>query len=183
MERHSQNALAVAQWLEARDEVRVGDVPRARVEPVARAGAEVPARTARARSSRSASRAGSRRARSSSTRSSCTATSPTSATCAAWRSTRRPPRTAARRRRAGRPPGVTPDLVRLSVGIETLDDILADLEAGFRAAKVAERDERWTSAPSPVTGAWRPGDDPGRRQFATFADGLQAGGRRRARAR
>jgi len=31
--------------------------------------------------------------------------------------------------------GVTPDLVRLCVGIETLDDILADLEAGFRAAK------------------------------------------------
>jgi O-acetylhomoserine (thiol)-lyase len=33
--------------------------------------------------------------------------------------------------------GVTPDLVRLSVGIETVDDILADLEAGFRAAKGA----------------------------------------------
>jgi O-acetylhomoserine (thiol)-lyase len=33
--------------------------------------------------------------------------------------------------------GVTPDLVRLCVGIETLDDILADLEAGFRAAKGA----------------------------------------------
>jgi O-acetylhomoserine (thiol)-lyase len=33
--------------------------------------------------------------------------------------------------------GVSPDLVRLSVGIETLDDILADLEAGFRAAKSA----------------------------------------------
>ncbi len=33
--------------------------------------------------------------------------------------------------------GVTPDLVRLSVGIETLDDILADLDAGFRAAKTA----------------------------------------------
>ena len=33
--------------------------------------------------------------------------------------------------------GVTPDLVRLSVGIETLDDILADLDAGFRAAKSA----------------------------------------------
>ena len=32
--------------------------------------------------------------------------------------------------------GVTPDLVRLCVGLETLDDILADLEAGFRAAKV-----------------------------------------------
>ena len=31
--------------------------------------------------------------------------------------------------------GVSPDLIRLSVGIETLDDILADLEQGFRAAK------------------------------------------------
>ena len=30
--------------------------------------------------------------------------------------------------------GVSADLVRLSVGIETLDDILADLEQGFRAA-------------------------------------------------
>ena len=33
--------------------------------------------------------------------------------------------------------GVTPDLVRLCVGIETLDDILADLDAGFRAAKTS----------------------------------------------
>jgi len=33
--------------------------------------------------------------------------------------------------------GVTPDLVRLCIGIETLDDILADLDAGFRAAKGA----------------------------------------------
>jgi O-acetylhomoserine (thiol)-lyase len=33
--------------------------------------------------------------------------------------------------------GVTPGLVRLAVGIEHIDDILADLEAGFRAAKVA----------------------------------------------
>ena len=34
------------------------------------------------------------------------------------------------------------------------------------------------SEPFPVTGAWRPGDDPGRRQFAHFADGLklEAGG-------
>ncbi len=31
--------------------------------------------------------------------------------------------------------GVSADLVRLSVGLETLDDLLADLEAGFRAAK------------------------------------------------
>jgi len=31
--------------------------------------------------------------------------------------------------------GVSEDLVRLSVGVETIDDILADLDAGFRAAK------------------------------------------------
>ncbi|MGB5759179.1 MAG: bifunctional o-acetylhomoserine/o-acetylserine sulfhydrylase [Acidimicrobiales bacterium] len=33
--------------------------------------------------------------------------------------------------------GVEPGLVRLSVGLESLDDILADLETGFRAAKGA----------------------------------------------
>jgi O-acetylhomoserine (thiol)-lyase len=33
--------------------------------------------------------------------------------------------------------GVTPGLVRLAVGIEHIDDILADLEAGFIAAKAA----------------------------------------------
>ena len=33
--------------------------------------------------------------------------------------------------------GVTPGLVRLAVGLEGIDDILADLEAGFRAAKTA----------------------------------------------
>ncbi|MDI1290314.1 MAG: PLP-dependent transferase, partial [bacterium] len=31
--------------------------------------------------------------------------------------------------------GVTPGLVRLAVGIENIDDILADLDSGFRAAK------------------------------------------------
>ncbi len=33
--------------------------------------------------------------------------------------------------------GVTPGLVRLAVGIENIEDILADLDAGFRAAKQA----------------------------------------------
>ena len=31
--------------------------------------------------------------------------------------------------------GVSDDLVRLSVGIESIEDLLADLDAGFRAAK------------------------------------------------
>jgi O-acetylhomoserine (thiol)-lyase len=33
--------------------------------------------------------------------------------------------------------GVTPGLVRLAVGIEHIDDILADLEQGFIAAKAS----------------------------------------------
>ena len=33
--------------------------------------------------------------------------------------------------------GVSPELIRLSVGIESIDDITADLDAGFRAAKGA----------------------------------------------
>ena len=33
--------------------------------------------------------------------------------------------------------GVTPGLVRLAVGLEHIDDILADLETGLRAAKAA----------------------------------------------
>ena len=33
--------------------------------------------------------------------------------------------------------GVTDDLVRLCVGLETVEDLLADLDAGFRAAKGA----------------------------------------------
>ncbi len=33
--------------------------------------------------------------------------------------------------------GVTPGLVRLAVGLEGIEDILADLDAGFRAAKGA----------------------------------------------
>jgi O-acetylhomoserine (thiol)-lyase len=33
--------------------------------------------------------------------------------------------------------GVTPGLIRLAVGLEHIDDILADLESGFRAAKTA----------------------------------------------
>jgi O-acetylhomoserine (thiol)-lyase len=37
--------------------------------------------------------------------------------------------------REQRAAGVTPGLVRLSVGLENITDILADLDAGFRAAK------------------------------------------------
>jgi len=42
--------------------------------------------------------------------------------------------------------GVTPGLVRLSVGIEHVDDILADLEAGFTAAKAVLGSDAATAA-------------------------------------
>jgi O-acetylhomoserine (thiol)-lyase len=32
--------------------------------------------------------------------------------------------------------GISPGMVRLSIGIEDISDIIADLEGGFRAAKV-----------------------------------------------
>ena len=67
------------------------------------------------------------------TRFSFTRWSPTLGTCVRLLSTPR------RRLTASSPPeeqeatGVTPGLVRLAVGIEHIDDILADLEAGFAA--------------------------------------------------
>ena len=42
--------------------------------------------------------------------------------------------------------GVTPGLVRLSVGLEDIDDINADLEAGFRAAKARLTMGGWVEA-------------------------------------
>ena len=75
--------------------------------------------------------------RSSSSRaSSSSATSPTSATPSRSRSTTRRRRTRSSTRRSSRPPGVTQDTVRLSVGIEHIEDILADLEQALARARV-----------------------------------------------
>ena len=180
MERHSQNALAVAKWLEGRDEVAVGRVPGLEVEQVVRPRAEVPAERAGRDPRVRAEGRRRRRPATSSTASSCSATSRTSATCAASRSTPRARRTASSTIAEQAATGVTPGLVRLSVGIETLDDILADLDAGFRAAKIGVTPNcRRPTNPIPVTGAWRPGDPPGRRQFATLVRGPPARAARR----
>ena len=101
------------------------------------AGEEVPAARARARSSRSASRAGSRRARSSST---ALELHSHLANVGDVRSLAIHPATTTHQQLDAdeqATTGVTPDLVRLSVASRRLDDILADLEAGFRAAKGA----------------------------------------------
>ena len=50
--------------------------------------------------------------------------------------------------------GVTPGLVRLAVGIENIDDILADLEPGFAAAK------RFCASDAPIRTPRRRSDDP-----------------------
>ena len=55
--------------------------------------------------------------------------------------------------------GVTPDLVRLCIGLESIEDILADLEAGFRADQGSVTRAR-------TRGSGQPGDDPGGRRFA-----------------
>ena len=41
--------------------------------------------------------------------------------------------------------GVTPGLIRLSIGLEHIDDIKADLEAGFAAARAVVESARATA--------------------------------------
>ena len=132
IERHVENARQVAACLEARDEVRVGraaaSLPTAaRGTTLADKYAPQGRRCGAGVRDRGRARG---RASGSSRRSSCTATWPTSATCARWSSTRRRRPTARAATRTGIAAGVTPGLVRLAVGIEHIDDILADLEPG-----------------------------------------------------
>ena len=68
----------------------------------------------------------------------CTATWPTSATCARSPSTRHRRRTARAATRTALAAGVTPGLVRLAVGIESIEDILADLERGSPPPRAPE---------------------------------------------
>jgi Cys/Met metabolism PLP-dependent enzyme len=44
--------------------------------------------------------------------------------------------------------GVTPGYVRLSVGIEHIDDIIADLDQALAAAKMAMAEVAWKQDPS-----------------------------------
>ena len=75
-----------------------------------------------------------RRARGSSSRCSCAATWPTSATPARWSSTPAPPPTSSSPTSSWPRPGVPPDLVRISVGLEDVEDILWDLDQALAAA-------------------------------------------------
>ena len=135
MERHSQNALAIAQWLEARDEVEWVIYPGLASSPWNARARRSTCRTGAVRSSRSGSREGVRRAQKF-----VDALELHShlANVGDVRSLAIHPATTTHQQLEPEEQiatGVTDDLVRLSVGIESLPDIQADLEAGFRAAK------------------------------------------------
>jgi O-acetylhomoserine (thiol)-lyase len=49
--------------------------------------------------------------------------------------------------------GVTPDLIRLSIGLEHVDDLLADLDRALRAAVAAEATPADDAAAVEATGA------------------------------
>ena len=134
MERHSQNALAVAQWLEARDEVQWVKYPGLPSSPWHdRAKKYLPNGQGAIVSFgiEGGLEAGQKFVDALELHSHL-------ANVGDVRSLAIHPATTTHQQLAGleqESTGVTPDLVRLSVGIESLDDILADLEAGFRAAK------------------------------------------------
>jgi O-acetylhomoserine (thiol)-lyase len=136
MERHSQNALAVAQWLEARDEVEWVKYPGLASSPWnARAKQYLPrgAGAIVAFGIKGGLAAGQKFVDALELHSHL-------ANVGDVRSLAIHPATTTHQQlEPGEQvsTGVTPDLVRLSVGIESRDDILADLEAGFRAAKGA----------------------------------------------
>jgi O-acetylhomoserine (thiol)-lyase len=134
MERHSQNALAVAQWLEARDEVQWVKYPGLPSSPWhERAQKYLPNGQGAIVSFgiEGGLEAGQKFVDALELHSHL-------ANVGDVRSLAIHPATTTHQQLAGleqESTGVTPDLVRLSVGIESLDDILADLDAGFRAAK------------------------------------------------
>jgi O-acetylhomoserine (thiol)-lyase len=134
MERHSQNALAVAEWLEVRDEVEWVAYPglksskwKARADKYLPAGKgaivafELKGGVDAGRDFIDSLELFSHLANVGDVRS--LAIHPASTTHSQLEANEQ------------LTTGVTPGLVRLSVGIETLDDIVADLEAGLRAAK------------------------------------------------
>jgi O-acetylhomoserine (thiol)-lyase len=134
MERHSQNALAVAEWLEARDEVSWVKYPGLASSPWnERAQRYLPKGQGAIVSFgiKGGLEAGQKFVDSLELLSHLANVGDTRSLAIHPASTTHQQLEPAEQESSG----VTPDLVRLSVGIESLDDILADLEAGFRAAK------------------------------------------------
>ena len=136
MERHSANALAVAKHLEGHSAVRVGQLPGPRELGLPRASPSGSSPAASAGSSRSASRAGSEAGQKfieslelfSHLANIGDAKSLAIHNASTTHSQLNEEELAAS--------GVTQDTVRLSVGIEHIEDILADLEQALAQARV-----------------------------------------------
>lgn len=136
MERHSQNALAVAKWLEARDEVEWVAYPGLESSPWYGRNQQYLPRgqgAVLAFGIEGGLEAGQRFINSLELHSHLANVGDVRSLAIHPASTTHQQLTEAEQTAAG----VTPDLVRLSVGIESIDDITADLDAGFRAAKGA----------------------------------------------
>ena len=134
MERHVQNAQAVAEWLEARDEVRWVIYPGLASSPWhARAEKLLPrgAGSILSFGIEGGAQAGRRFVEALELHSHLANVGDVRSLVIHPATTTHSQLTEAEQATTG----VTPDLVRLSVGLETVDDILADLDAGFRAAK------------------------------------------------
>lgn len=134
MERHSQNALAVAQWLEARDEVSWVKYPGLASSPWhERAQRYLPdgAGAIVAFGIKGGLEGGQKFVDALELHSHLANVGDVRSLAIHPASTTHQQLDGAEQESSG----VTPDLVRLSVGIESIDDILADLDAGFRAAK------------------------------------------------
>ena len=136
MERHSQNALAVAQWLEDRDEVLSVAYPGLASSPWAERAKRLLPRGASAILAfeiQGGVEAGKRFVEGTELFSHLANVGDVRSLIIHPASTTQSQLTEEEQRTTG----TTPGLIRLSVGLETLEDILADLDAGFRAAKGA----------------------------------------------
>ena len=137
MERHVANALKVAEFLEAHDEVDSVQLPGPGVLAVARGAAEVRARAAPVPvltfELHGGLEAGQKFVEALELHSHVANIGDVRSLVIHPASTTHSQLTAEEQLTTG----VTPGLVRLAVGLEGIEDILADLEAGFRAAKSA----------------------------------------------
>ena len=134
MPRHCESALAVARHLAAHPAVAWVNYPLLEGNRTRRSRGAT-CRAARAASSRSASRAAPRPACDSSRPCSSCPISPTSATRSRWSSIRRRRRIASSTKTSSARPACTPEMVRLSIGLETLDDILWDIDQALEKSQ------------------------------------------------
>ena len=114
---------------------RLGQLRRLRRQSLSRAGAEISRRPRLLADDLRRPRRARGRASASTTRSSCSSGWSTWATPSRSPAIRPRPRTGRCRRRSRRKAGVKPEMIRLCIGIEHIDDIIADLDQALAAAQ------------------------------------------------